>query len=358
MRRHIAFYVHHHGRGHTSRTRAVIDELQLPTTVLTSAPADGGAFGHAAVVELPRDDGPREAVLEGVGTPGHLHYAPLGIAGVRERTARITGFLADVAPSLLVVDVSAEVAQLSRLTGTPTVVVRQHGERWDRAHRAAYESAVALLAPFGPALEEPDVPAAVRDRTFYAGGLARGAGRRGRSAADRGEVRRRLGWSPDDRGVVVLLGSGGSGPSRQDVADAARATAGYRWAVVGGDGAPTDAAVTPVGWVPDPLPYLAAADVVVGSAGHNTVMEAALVRRPFVCIPEERPFDEQQRKADRLRALDAAEVHRTWPPAADWPDVLARAGRRGGGALGALVDGRAAERTAGWLTDLAVRFAA
>lgn len=354
----IAFYVHHHGRGHTSRARAIIDALSLPATVLTSAPTGPGTFGDASVIELPRDDGGAEIAHVPTVPPAHLHYAPLGVPGLRERTARLAGFLAEEAPALLVVDVSAEVAQLARIAGVPPVVVRQHGDRWDPAHLATYDAAVALLAPFGPELEEPDVPEAVRQRTFYAGGLSRPPPQSTALLADiRDEIRGELGWRPHDRGVVVLLGSGGAGPAPEDVRAAMRATPDHRWVVVGcRDDAEGDVPAT--GWVDDPLPYLAAADVVVGSAGHNTVIETALLRRPFVCIPEDRPFDEQWRKAARLQELDVAEVVDRWPDPEDWPDVLARTRTRGGDRLGRIADPQAASRAASWLTDLAHRFAA
>ncbi len=204
MRRHVAFYVHHHGRGHTTRTRAVLDELDVPATVLTSVPGPPGTFGDAEVVPLPRDDEAAEAGVA-VPCPAQLHYAPIGVAGLRERSATITRVLAERAPAALVVDVSAEVAQLARLAGTPTVVVRQHGARWDAAHRAAYDGAVGLLAPFGPELEEPDVPDDVLARTVHVGGLGRvptiedGARERARHV---------LGWRAHQVGVVVLVGRG------------------------------------------------------------------------------------------------------------------------------------------------------
>lgn len=350
MRQHVALYVHHHGRGHISRARSIIEALEVPATVLTSADAADSAFGGADVIRLEPDTDPSETSVRREPPPT-LHYAPIGVAGLRERMASITRFLADVAPAVLVVDVSVEVAQLAHIVGVPTVIVRQHGARWDPAHLAAYEGAEGLLAPFGPALEEPDVPRSVREATFYAGGL----GRRPGSRPDRTEARRRLGWRPKERVVALLRGSGGSGPDPPAVASAARATPDHQWVVVG-PWPQTDGDVRATGWVDDPLEYLAASDVVVGSAGHNTIMEAAAVARPLVCIPQDRPFDEQRRKADRLRDRDVAEVLDRWAPPDAWPEILQRAERRGAGSLAALADPRAAGRVAGYLTDLVQRF--
>lgn len=352
MRRRVSFYVHHHGRGHRSRTAAVLRHLETPATVLTSAELGGVELGGAETLDLPLDTGAPETDAD-LPTPPHLHYAPVGVPGLRSRVALIAGHLADVAPSLLVVDVSAEVAQLGRLSGVPTVVVRQHGHRWDLAHLAAYAGTAGLLAPFGRAMEEPDAPGWVRRRTFYAGGLSRLSG----PFPSRDEARRRLGWETDADIVLLLRGSGGQGPDLDEVTKAAARTAPYRWVGLGyrQDRAPDR--IHDAGWVDDPTLHLCAADVVVGSAGENTVMEVAAVRRPFVCIPEPRPFDEQVRKAARLRALDAAEVLDQWPPASAWPAVLAAARARGTERLSGLTDPEGAAKAAGWLDELATRFA-
>lgn len=359
MRRHVGFYVHHHGCGHTSRTQALIAALDLPATVLTSATHDAATFGHADVVALPRDDGPSDGDptrWRDVATPAHLHYGPLGIKGLRDRVARTTTFLATTNPALLVVDVSCEVAQLARIASVPTVVVRQHGARWDAAHMAAYDAAIGLLAPFGPELEEPTVPADVRAKTFYAGGLARNI-TPPETRPNRDDIRTTWGWDAATTGVVVLQGGARAGPSSQDLEAAAEATPEHRWAVIG-DSRCRPHGVRVSGWVDNPLAWLAAGDVVVGSAGHNTVMEAALVQRPFICVPEDRPFDEQRHKADRLRALDAAEVVDAWPAPGDWPATIQRARQRDPSRLARLVDPAASRRAADWLTSLVDRFAA
>lgn len=352
MRRRIGFYVHHHGAGHASRTRAVIDRLSVPATVLTSAPLSGDTFYGTDVVRLPLDTGKPETDAD-VGIPPQLHYAPVGVAGLRDRIALIARFLAEAEPALLVVDVSVEVAQLARIAGVPTVVVRQNGVRWDPPHLAAYLGSAGLLAPFGPELEEPDVPDRVRQRTFYAGGLSR----RPTSAPDRAAMRRALGWTDDERAVLVLLGAGGGGPHQDDIDAAAEATPTDRWFVVGDPGRVGSLAAG-AGWVDDPRPFLEAADVVVGSGGHNTVMEVAAAARPFVCVPQDRPFDEQRRKAARLRDLDVAEVCEHWPAAEAWPATLDRATARGGAGLARLTALDGAQRAADWLTSLSGKFVA
>lgn len=351
MRRHLAYYVHHHGQGHLSRAQAIVPHLGIPATVLTSADVDPCDLAPARTVRLPLDTGETETDHQ-LPVPRHMHHAPIGMRGLRERTAALTAFLAEVAPAVLVVDVSAEVAQLGRHGGIPTVVVRQHGDRWDDAHLAAYDGAAGLLAPFGPELEQPDVPPEVKSKTFYTGGFSRLS----LELPSRDDARARLGVPRDRTLVVVLSGRGGTGPDRRQLETAARATPGADWMLVG-DLEDDVAGVVVTGFVADPIDHLVAADVVVGSTGHNTVMEVATVGRPFVAIPQSRPFGEQHHKAQLLAALDVAEVSDAWPSPRGWPKVLRRAAARGSAMSALVTGGDGAARAARWLSTLAERYA-
>jgi hypothetical protein len=65
--------------------------------------------------------------------------------------------------------------------------------------------------------------------------------------------------------------------------------------------------------------------VVVGSCGDTLVGEVADLRRPFVCIPETRPFDEQ-RSVGRLLATAGLAINcPEWPVAHRWPSILEQA---------------------------------
>ena len=86
---------------------------------------------------------------------GTLHWVPRHDDGLRRRMALIADWINAAEPDLMVVDVSVEVAMLCRLLGVPTVVVAMRGDRLDRAHRAAYDSAHALLAPWAAEVRRP-----------------------------------------------------------------------------------------------------------------------------------------------------------------------------------------------------------
>lgn len=322
MRRHLGYYAHHHGSGHVRRAEQVLERCRTPGTLLTSSERAAGPD----VVHLPLDVGGPTAERP---LPSFLHHAPVGHRGLRERTARIARWFVDADPAALVVDVSVEVTLLARLTGVLPVVVRQHGDRTDAPHRAAYEAAGALLA-FWPAwADDGATPAAVRDRTHHVGGTSRLAGR----SLPRAQACAQAGLDADERHVVVLRGFGGDRTTLDDLVAAARATPDHRWTVVGEAppaahaGAAPHAASDPQvldvrGAVDDPVALLSAADVLVTHGGQNAVADAAAVGARLVVVPQPRPFDEQLHLASVLAANGCAVVRPSWPRPTDWPAVL------------------------------------
>ena len=316
----IGFYVHHHGRGHAQRVGHMVPFIASPVTIFGSSV---DALQHLAseqvrITELPGDTDSGPLAYD---WPNVLHYAPLGIAGITQRMNMMTAWMAETSPALLVVDVSVEVTLLARLCSIPTVVVRQHGIRDDPAHQAAFQSARGLLAPYSEALEDDSTPAWVRDKTFYAGGFSRYQSKTLRTA----DARQQLGMQEGRYYIVVINGFGGNTDFVPTIAQAALHHPDWEWWVVG-PSPPLPPALPHnmkvVGPVSDTYPYLRGADMVVASAGNNTVMEIATTATTgavqYVCIPEERPFQEQVQKAAALRRLNAALVLDQWPPPHAW----------------------------------------
>ena len=351
----IGYYVHHHGRGHTNRARQIIAHLNHPVTVFSSSPhvQEPWVGNQVTVVELPSDVEVNKPVVQ--DWPEALHYAPLDTQGIRERMLRLAQWAAAPGPRLLVVDVSVEVALFMRLMSVPTVIVRQSGQRTDPPHRAAYQSCRALLAPYAAALEEPDTPDWIRNKTFYASGFSRYAGR----SLSPGDARQQLGMASAQPTVVVMSGWGGRGNPLANIAEAARQCPAWQWWVVGPAPAVPDQLpknMNVVGAVADTFPYLVAADVVVGSAGNNTVMEVATAGTPYISIPEARPFDEQQRKAEALARTGGALVVPHWPKPEQWPELLARAQNLNARALTKLVDPEGAKKAAQFIEHTAAKY--
>jgi len=358
MKKPIAFFVHHQGRGHANRTMAVASEFarDRPVSILTADPGLFDGFARdVEIVALPNMIGaavptPR---LYAEPTPQVMHCVPLGLTEMRRTMRRILDHLDDRGVGLFVVDVSAEIALLSRIASVPAVQIRMHGDRSDIGHVGAYEACVGMLAPFDERLEQDDYPARLRAKTFYSGGLCTSVDR----VPDRAEARARLGLDPAQEIVVAVTGGGGSGTPYAPLTVAARAAPDALWLTLGPthrEGHETDFAnLRELGWVPSVTDYLAAADIDIASAGDNTVHEVARVGGRLIVMPEWRYFAEQTRKAEALVRLGAAVQAPAWPgDLAGWRDLLARARTLDGSALRSLYAPDAAGRAAGWLEDL------
>ena len=358
MTKPIGFFVHHQGRGHANRTRAVVAEFSRarPVSVLTADPSLFDGFSREIeIVALPNMIGaavptPR---LFAEPTPQVMHCVPLGVPEMRRTMRTILDHLDDREVGLFVVDVSAEIALLARAASVPAVQIRMHGDRSDIGHIGAYEACVGMLAPFDERLEQDDYPAYLRAKTFYSGGLCTSVD----PVPSRAEARLRLGLDPDREIVVAVTGGGGSGTPYAPLTVAARAVPDALWLTLGPthrEGHETDFSnLRELGWVASVTDYLAAADVVIASAGDNTIHEVARVGGRLVVMPEWRYFGEQTRKAEALVRLAAAVQAPVWPgDLQGWRDLLDRARRLDGAPLRPLHAPDAAARAAGWLEGL------
>lgn len=337
MSRPIGYYVHHHGDGHRQRAIAIGQSLD---NVMLMGSGLAGRTGNLPFLNLPDDRlDDSFAGIDHVDRPSSLHYAPLDHEGLRQRTAQMTGWIANSRPRLMVVDVSAEVAMLARLASVPTVYVRLSGRRLDAAHLDAFRAATALLAPFHDALDDDETPGWVREKTFYAPGIVRSA---------------RQNISANDDVVLVVLGRGGAISNGEHWAAAACAAPAWQWRVIGPCTVPADLPpnLELCGWVDDADAQIAAARVVIGAAGDGVVSAVLSARRPFICLPEPRPFDEQASKANRLAAVGAAIVRHDWPHSQEWRGLIDRAIAQNQHWPACLECESGPERVARWLDDL------
>jgi hypothetical protein len=312
----IGIYVHHHGGGHAARAGAIGRALGgrgAAVTYLSSLPPE--LLGPGECIRLPLDT---DRGTDGGTTPAELHFAPLGSIGLASRMAAIADWIDRTRPDLLLVDVSVEVAMLSRLCGLPFTYLRQTGVRDDPAHRLAYGWAAGLLAPYGEWLERAETPDWIRARSGYVGAVTRFDGRPRPPASGR------------PRRVLVL---GECDALTTEIAAAARG-----WEVLGPR--PVD------------LDLLAGCAVVVAPAGANTVAEAAFARCGLVCVPRPRPFGEQSARGEDLGRHRAAVVLSDPSSGEDWPRLFEEACRRRE-VLATWSDGGGAERAADYLIAVA-----
>ena len=308
----IGYYVHHHGRGHLHRALALAGELDEEVVGLSSLPRPDSWPG--GWLELERDD--RGSAVVDREANGRLHWVPVGDAGLSRRMRQLSAWLDDARPRSVVVDVSVEVALLTRLHGVPVVGVLQPGRRTDAAHLLGFEVADRLVAFWPPAVTAdllPDLPDAVLGKVTALGALSRFP------------VAAPAARRPGPPRAVLLSGAGGAELRAQPVR-------GWDWSVLG-----------PSTWRDDPRRCIEEADVVVTHAGENAVAEVAALRRPAVVVPRPRPHDEQLVTALVLRS-DA------WPAVVAgetaWADRMATAAALDGGRWSAWCDGLAARRFA------------
>ena len=321
----IGYYVHHHGLGHRNRATQIARELSVPVlgfSTLECPPDWPGEW-----VQLPPDttDQPEDPTANGV-----LHWAPLGHPGHRERMGLLADRLrADV--DLMVTDTSAEVTLLARLMGVPTVVMAMRGDRTDRTHRAAYDAATALVAPWSTETAEPYWPEEWNRKTTFTGAISRfDAPVRDAAGVGRHPLQPATPASGTDateppsgvvhRGsVLVVWGRGGTVVGDEEIAAARAATPGWRWTVR-----------TPDAPSPDLWRELHEATVVVTHGGNNAVAELSAARVPAVVVAQPRPHDEQLATAAALDRAGICVGLEHWPSPADWPVLLERALTLGG----------------------------
>ena len=275
------------------RTLQIVKSLSTHRVILMgSGLKEVPESDHLEIIHLPLDY--EETALTGE-LPQTLHYAPLGLSGIRKRTAMMTHVFEQHYPLLLVVDVSVEVTLLARLSGIPTIVIRQHGQRDDLPHLMAYQSAELLLAPFPEAMYNQ--PADVMlSKTVFTGGFSR--------FSLRPQVTEIV-----KNSIAILIGAGGSSIDESLVSEIAGQAPDFTFHIIGSSG--TKNLTGNVYWhghIEDPFELLSSCELIIGNTGHNTVMETASLNKRFIGIPEVRPFNEQVEKALSITGRTGIEI--------------------------------------------------
>ncbi len=348
---HFGYYAHHAGSGHTSRAGAILRDWEYPATLLSSysvAPKNIIGFDY---VHLPEDHahlGNYDQSLSPVSSC--LHHAPLGVPDIRERMHIISDFFYNKNPALFISDVSAEMVQFARLCSVPSLAVRLTGHRDDPAHVQAFETCRAMLSPLAEIFESEKTSAAVRKKTFYTGGICRHRGKQMSKKAARESLR----LNQNEFVVLVVNGLYGDGRGLSEIIALAQSDPQTTFMVLGkikeiNDELPQNVRLT--GLVPDTFPYLRAADIVIGSCGNNTLLETAYAARPYICLPEERPYAEQTTKAAVLEKYNMAVVRGSFPRPEEWKEILEKVKGLDVRAFEKVIDPQAVEKTRAFLIE-------
>ena len=317
----IAFYVHHHGSGHIMRCLAIAKHLK--NCSVTFLGSDLEKYAHLIPANIRCIYLPIDTNLDtNFNTTDNnqvagLHYAPLNIQGQRERVSQLTLFFKESHPLLLIVDVSVEVAMLARLSGVTYIYIKQHGNRQDIAHEIAYRNAEAIIAPYDAKLEV-NTEDWIVEKAFYSGNFSRFTNTFIKPSKVYNNV------------VTVMIGAGGSSIDSDFIKHLSDTCLNWKFNVVGdlnsSDLLPYAENVTLMRRVDEVREIINSSAIIIGNTGHNTVMEIATMGKPFITIPEERPFEEQAVKAKALEQLDLATiVEPTELFTTDWPALLDKA---------------------------------
>lgn len=329
----VGLYIHDRP-GPLGRARAIVPRLTSRVALFRSGTA-GPLFDDVGSITVPPPPSRSVPVVDRDGD---------AVLGPR-MAARLSRWVEEEDPALLVVDGPLDVALLGRLIGVPVVPVRRPFAGVGAAAGAVHELAAAWLAPFPAALEPVDTPPEIRRRTEHAGFVSRFEGRRlGQRAG-----RRRIGVPEDGRHVTVISGSAGMNLDARAIQTASATASAWTFSVLGPcTGVETASQrVRFEGWCDDVFPHLVAADVVIAGASCSAIADVAAAGRPLALVPG--PDAEGRALAGTLEELGAAVVLDGWPSPIAWPALLADLLDLPTRPLRALSDGRASRRAARWI---------
>jgi predicted glycosyltransferase len=334
----VLWYVHDHGRGHLDRARAVIPHVGAEVVV---ACGPGIAESAAGTLPCPVVALPSDVPVPARATVGPWHHAPSSPV-TTARALALAAVVDEHGCTTAVVDVSVEVTVLARLLGLRVVALRQSGCRDDVAHQIGLATADAVWVPQHRDLEPIDH--AIDDRWVFTGPFSRFDG------VD-------LTTGPPEcteRLVVLLVGSGGHG---LDVARWAGTgpPPGWRIVIAGTTERIASRGVDVIGYRDPIAPLLAAADVVVTSAGWAAVADTVAAGTRLVVVPESRPFDEQLVRAHALASAGLAVACDRWPTPTELPAILDRALALRPERWADYHDGHGAERAAALVDEVHAR---
>ncbi len=288
----IGYYAHSHGSGHCNYANLFGKIFGESLTVFTDR---GHAFDSGTEVIMLENEDPdgTEYDRDIFPEPRALHYAPVNIAKITRRNKSILDNILSRNISLLIIDVSVEIAMLARVSSIPYAYVRLQGDRNDIAHLNAFEGASFLLAYFPREMESENTASWIVDKTIYLGFLSK-------FMFGKGITKRPQEFGPIKNPVLLYLtGFGGSSPlnfkSFVDDYDI--------YAIGPGHMGQKNSGALQIGVVENTRRFLEHADVVVAACGSNTTSEILSLGKRFVAVPEKRQYREQERMAENLDRL-------------------------------------------------------
>ena len=285
----IGYYAHGHGSGHCNTANLFSKVFGKAMTIFTDRNYSFDTAEQVVMLDNENPDG-TEFTRENFPEPRGLHYAPINMSKITKRNLMMLNTILEKNISLLIIDVSVEVAMLSRVSSVPYAYVRLQGDRNDFPHLNAYEGASFLLAYFPKEMESLNTPSWVARKTVYLGFISKYM------------FDDKVSHRPEEFGnglrpiLLYLTGFGGSSvPNFGTIYETHDTFVIGPGRVVG-----KSLGLVHIGVVGNTKPFIEHADVIVAACGANTTSEILSLGKTFVAISENRHYDEQRRMAEHL----------------------------------------------------------
>lgn len=276
----IGYYVNNHGTGHTNRLFCFVQELE-------AMQYDYKLYVFAENVEKIYNLGlPPNGLIEVIklDKPNSKLDRPSNIyhslpKNYKEYFGPIVKSCIDNSIETFVSDLSVEVGQAVRLHVDKLVYILLHGERVDAPHQNMFYEADKLLVPFSRLLEDWYFKSFKKDFNLaYSGGFLK-------FQYQKQEELFPSDYSKDKKNILVILGTGGDS---------------FKDSYIDVNPEEYNVITLGKGRFENPYNYIRCANVVVANAGDSIMHEIAYFNKPYICIPEERPFKEQEIKGQTL----------------------------------------------------------
>ncbi len=287
----IAYYAHSEGSGHARYASIFYNLLAGKLKIFSSTPSNFSP--EIRIMKLAKEDPDgTELPIDSVGFPDYLHYSPVGQHSIQRRSLQLLTGLVNGRCNLFFIDVSVEVAALARASSIPYAYIKLPGLRNDNPHLQALKGSIFNLAYYPEAFEHPSTPKWMKDKTLYLDYFSR-------FSLDQNNT----GNTPTTiRKILVIRGKGEASKLLKSLPDIGKRFEGLEIKALG-DFSELETSISGIhflGYQSKVSAFINEADLVISSAGLNLTSEILYSQKIFCCIPEKRPFNEQEHTASVL----------------------------------------------------------
>ena len=284
----IGYYAHQHGSGHCRFADLFSRNFEQKVNIFTSVDYNFHKRDNLWLLEDENPDGTAYPQNQ-VQPPDYLHYSPVGQQSIQKRSLQLLETIVKEKIELLIVDVSAEIAALARASSIAYAYVKLPGNRNDSAHLQAFQGAVFVLAYYPKEFEDPCTPQWLVEKTIYLGFL---------TSSNFSNIERH---SQSISDIAVISGMGGNENLETHLPYLVNRFPNARFHLCGNFNTAFDhPKVIRHGYVTNLDRKLQECDLIIANCGLNTVSELLQIPKPFLVIPEDRPFGEQEFMASVL----------------------------------------------------------